>query len=70
MRVVMKLDSYLAAHAITQQRFAELIGCEQPTVARFLKGRIPSPDLMVRITKATAGAVTPNDFFDVDQVAA
>uniref|UniRef100_UPI0035CBD0E0 helix-turn-helix domain-containing protein n=1 Tax=uncultured Sphingomonas sp. TaxID=158754 RepID=UPI0035CBD0E0 len=62
----MKLDVYLKKHGITQRAFADLLGCEQPTVARFASGqRVPSPDLMRLIAEHTAGQVTPNDFFDI-----
>jgi len=61
----MKLDAYLEQACLTQEKFAEMIGCEQPTVTRFIKGRIPSPELMRRIVEKTDGQVTPNDFFDI-----
>jgi putative transcriptional regulator len=62
----MKLDTYLEQAGLTHGQFAEMIGCEQPTITRFTKGRVPSPDLMRKIVEATDGAVTPNDFFDLD----
>jgi len=61
----MTLDTYLKQHGITQLEFADRIGCEQPTVNRFISGRIPSPGLMAKIAEATDGAVTPNDFFGI-----
>jgi len=52
---------------VTQPDFAERIGCEQPSVSRFVAGtRIPSPDLMRRIAEATNGEVTANDFFGIE----
>jgi transcriptional regulator with XRE-family HTH domain len=65
MSVGMTLEAYLKQHGITHKQFAELLGCEQPTVTRFVAGRIPSPDLMRLISEKTAGAVTPNDFFGI-----
>lgn len=61
----MTLEAYLAEHGMTHREFAERIKCEQPTVTRFVAGRIPSPELMTRIVTETGGAVTPNDFFGV-----
>jgi transcriptional regulator with XRE-family HTH domain len=66
----MTLDTYLKRHGITQREFAERIGCEQPTITRFIAGRIPSPDLMRKIADETSGEVTPNDFFGVASQAA
>lgn len=63
----MRLDQYLKQHGITQREFAEAIGCEQPTVARFVNGdRIPSVDLMRAIAEHTGGTVMPNDFFGIE----
>lgn len=62
----MTLDTYLKQHRITHREFAELIGCEQPTVTRFIAGRIPSPELMRIISEKTADEVTPNDFFGIE----
>lgn len=61
----MTLEAYLKKHGITHKQFAETIGCEQPTVSRFINGRIPSPELMRVISERTNGAVTPNDFFGI-----
>jgi predicted XRE-type DNA-binding protein len=61
----MTLDAYLKQRGITHRQFAEILGCEQPTVSRFVAGRIPSPDLMRLINEKTCGEVTPNDFFGV-----
>lgn len=62
----MTLADYLVEHKLTHQEFAARIGCEQPTVTRFVKKRrIPSPDLMRQIAGVTNGAVTANDFYEV-----
>jgi transcriptional regulator with XRE-family HTH domain len=62
----MTLADYLTQHSITHQRFAELLGCQQPTVTRFVKGqRVPSPELMRLIAEKTNGAVTANDFYEI-----
>lgn len=63
----MTLADYLTKHGLTHGQFAELIGCEQPTVTRFVGGkRIPSPELMRKIFSETGGDVTANDFFGID----
>jgi len=62
----MTLDAYLKQHRITHRDFEEMIGCEQPTVSRFVAGRIPSPELMRLISEKTRGEVTPNDFFGIE----
>lgn len=63
------LGRYLSEQGITQAQFAEQIGVEQPTVARYVGGRVPEPSVLRKIVEATGGAVQPNDFFDVAQAA-
>lgn len=59
----MTLSDYIAAHRMTQDEFAELIGVTQPSVGRWIAGeRMPRPDTLRRIAELTAGAVTANDF--------
>lgn len=63
----MTLEAYLRAKGITHRQFADLVGCAQPTVTRFIQGqRIPSPDLMRAIADKTNGEVTPNDFLGIE----
>jgi len=63
----MKLAAYLRSRNLKHQEFAALIGCEQPTVTRFVRGRrIPSAALMRRIVEVTEGEVTANDFFEAE----
>lgn len=65
----MRLDRYIDTHGFTRQQFADAIGCEQPTVSRFITGaRMPNPDLMRKIADVTNGEVTPNDFFEIKSV--
>ncbi len=62
----MKLATYLATNAVTQKDFAEQIGEKQPIINLYCRRkRIPRPDVMLKIFKATNGAVTPNDFYDI-----
>lgn len=60
----MKLSKYLILNDIRPAAFARTIGLNyQTTLQRYLKGdRIPSPDIMNRITEATGGKVTARDF--------
>lgn len=62
----MKLEKYLATNAVTQKEFAEQIGEKPVVITRYCNGqRIPRAEIMVKIFKATNGAVTPNDFYDI-----
>jgi hypothetical protein len=59
----MTLSEYLSTNKITQAAFAESIGATQQAVGYWVGGeRCPQLRLMQRITDATNGAVTPNDF--------
>nr|DAG84633.1 MAG TPA: Cro protein [Caudoviricetes sp.] len=63
---IMKLAAYLATNAIKQNTFALIIGAKQCVVSKYCAGQqIPRPDVMLKIFKATNGAVTPNDFYDI-----
>lgn len=66
----MKLDDYLRQNNLTEQAFADLIGTSQATVNRYRNGRIPEPEAMERIVKATTGAVQPNDFYQLSPIPA
>jgi transcriptional regulator with XRE-family HTH domain len=57
-----KLRRYIEAHGLTPARFASLINVTQPSVHRYLYGRVPSPTVMLRIKEATANTITPNDW--------
>lgn len=64
----MTLSEYLDINKISKADFARLIGAgSRATIYRYLKGtrRAPSHDMMRRITDATAGAVTANDFYNI-----
>jgi transcriptional regulator with XRE-family HTH domain len=59
----MTLDQYLLVNAVTNAEFAERIGCDRTTVSRLRRGITrPEWELVEAIVKATAGAVSPNDF--------
>jgi len=63
----MTLAAYLARHGLTAAAFAETIGVHPGTVGRYCKGlRMPRPEVAMRIRRATLGAVTADDFLDLD----
>ncbi len=66
----MKLDSYLSKNNIKAKDFAERIGLKsKASISRYISGeRIPTPDVMARITKETDGQVTANDFYPAETV--
>ena len=62
----MKLADYLSSTGVTHADFAQRIGVHQTAVTRYVAGRrIPKPQIAMKITKATGGAVTIEDLFDV-----
>lgn len=66
----MKLSAYIESQNMTAAAFAALIGRDKSTVTRLCnEDRKPDPDTMQRILDATAGAVTPNDFFGIGDAA-
>lgn len=59
----MKLAEYLSDNGLTQTAFAAKIEAAQVEISRFATGdRLPPWHKMLKIYKATKGAVTPNDF--------
>jgi len=59
----MTLPEFLSEAQISQSQFAKKIGVSKQAVQRYVKGRIPEPDVMRRIALATGSKVTANDFF-------
>ncbi|MEY4906118.1 MAG: helix-turn-helix protein [Bacteroidota bacterium] len=59
----MKLNDYLSQKKITQTKFAKIIGMSQGNVSEYSRGiRFPSFKTIAKITAATGGLVTANDF--------
>jgi predicted transcriptional regulator len=59
----MKLAQYLSNKRIPQSDFANRIGVTQVAVSRYVTGlRTPSLDLILKIERATKGAVKPKDW--------
>ncbi|MEJ5360404.1 MAG: helix-turn-helix transcriptional regulator [Desulfobacterales bacterium] len=54
----MDLKRYLSLAGMTQKDLAVAAKCGQPTISQIITGkRKPSPDLALRIERATGGAV-------------
>lgn len=65
----MRLSDYLAQKGLSDADFAAKIGIDRSNVSRLRRtGQIPSPEVMRAIIKETGGRVTPNDFFEADQL--
>lgn len=61
----MKLADYLGGKDITDEAFAEMVGCDRSTISRIRNGKHkPSAALMEAIARETGGLVQPNDYFD------
>ena len=59
----MKLKDYLKENKLTEVNFAEMLGCKQPTISRYInKKRIPKKQIMQKINELTNGNVNKNDF--------
>lgn len=61
----MKLLDYLSTKRESANAFAIRIGVPPHTIYRYLAGRVPRPDLMATVYKATSGKVQPNDFYEL-----
>jgi transcriptional regulator with XRE-family HTH domain len=60
----MKLKTYMTENGLTARDMAERINGSMRTVQKWVSGeRIPRPDQMRKLTDATNGQVTANDFF-------
>src|SRR6476469_8585291 len=58
----MQLSDWLKQSRSTRADFARAVEISPGRVTQICEGELPSLDLAERIAKATAGAVTPNDF--------
>ncbi len=66
----MKLKAYRATVGLTQSKLAELVGVSELSIVKYESGAtIPSADTMRRIYQVSSGAVTPNDFYALQDVA-
>lgn len=61
------LKEWLAVRDMPIPRFASVIERTPEAVRRYVNGeRIPDRETMPAIVRATAGEVTPNDFFGIE----
>ena len=61
----MRLAEYLAASNLSDAEFADRVGVHKSTVGRWVAGAVrPAWDQLPKITAATDGQVTANDFVD------
>lgn len=59
----MRLDDYIRETGATEQEIADATGCSQGTINKLRNGKInPTMQLLIALSTATNGAVTPNDF--------
>ena len=59
----MELDKFIRLTGTTEVKIAEKSGVSQSTVNRIRNGKInPTIDILRRISDATEGAFTPNDY--------
>lgn len=62
--MAMRLKNYLTDRCVTPGALAKKLGIARWSVARYAAGlQIPESGIMVRIVRATDGAVMPNDFY-------
>lgn len=59
----MKIETFLEESGLSHTEAADKFGCTRMALHRYINGRIPQPHIMVKIYKATAGKVAPNDFY-------
>lgn len=61
----MKLSRYLTKHHIRSEDFANRIGMSVSSVEKYRRGvKIPRPDVVSRIRKATRGRVKAQDWYE------
>ena len=59
----MKLDEYLDEAGIRRSHFADSIGVSAATITMLIQGkRVPSYEMLLKISKATDGKVGLGDF--------
>ncbi len=62
--MIMKLAQYLESVGLSVSEFAEMVGVAEASMSRYIAGkRVPRPEILHRITRASGGRVEANDFF-------
>lgn len=62
----MKLDAYLRREKLTDAEFGQRVEASQHTVRKWRRGERKPREHVSRIVAATGGAVTANDFYEMD----
>lgn len=58
----MDLKTYLKSNRITQQQFADAVGCSQSSISCVIKGKSRfGPEMAVEVAAATNYEVTPHE---------
>jgi len=64
-----KLGTYLKKAGLSHKAFGEAIGVKQATINRYVNGdRFPSQEIILKISQATAGEISPADWFSVENI--
>lgn len=67
----MKLADWRRTAGLTQEDLASQLGLIPVSIARYESGtRLPGPATMIAIFELTGGAVQPNDFYALPNLAA
>jgi DNA-binding transcriptional regulator YdaS (Cro superfamily) len=62
----MHIETYLIKNKLESSKFAELIGVSYQSVYKYITGeRRPRPNILAKISEATGGQVTANDFYNL-----
>lgn len=67
----MKLGDWRRSQGLTQEDLAARLGLIPVSIARYESGlRLPGPAVMIQIFEISGGAVQPNDFYALPDLAA
>lgn len=60
-----KLGTYLKDKGLSHEAFAKEVEATQATITRYVRGdRFPTPQMIVKIAKATNGEVSASDWYE------
>ena len=64
----MQLRDFRIKKDWTQQELADKLGVTQQAIGQYEKGRLPVDDVLKKIIALSKGKVTPNDWFNIQQL--